>query len=666
MIANSQLAKTFLNWQKQGYIIKALVWFWVAIFAFSVITSILGIPIRYEFYRGYIERAPDKNYSYIYPEFWVLFRMACDALIAIFYFLGAAWLIVRYSGRGMPLLSAYVLLCFGLIVSYYSEYFISRSVLSNVFLEYFYQFLKGLANFIAVWFLLLFPNGRFVYRWCYYFAITWTVIMFTFLFFPSAPLNFIYVETFHKYRPYSYLLILVSYSIPTFAQIYRHYKSTDYSLKKKTKWIIIAMAIVLFGAFMDFGIRALYSIPNFLPRNELGFGTPYWFHQYVMHLVRAIAYSVFPIAICIALSKNNLWRNDPLIRRTILYSSLTITIVAIYISIIGLLSWLLNERFGFVTSIVAAGSIALLFHPIQQTFRNRLNKFFYGQRDEPYEVMNELSKGMEDAIDTESTLINFCESTSNVLKLPYMGIWLDGAKENPVAQYGDVNSDLIAIPLKYDSEILGSLKIARRYEGEVFNQSEKVLLNTIAQHISVIAHNYLLAQELQSSREQIIKGREEERRRIRRDLHDGLGPTLASTALQLQTARKLLYTKPEAGATILENLEEKMSTTLAEVRTLVHDLYPPVIDQLGLEEAIKRELEKFSNSDLNFTFHVEGELDHLAAAIEVATYRIVMEAVHNVYKHAHASECLVSVYVTEYMLNINIQDDGIGFKFTPP
>jgi len=109
-----------------------------------------------------------------------------------------------------------------------------------------------------------------------------------------------------------------------------------------------------------------------------------------------------------------------------------------------------------------------------------------------------------------------------------------------------------------------------------------------------------------------------------------------------------------------------MSTTLAEVRALVHDLYPSVIDQLGLQEALKRELEKFSHSDLNVSFQLEGDLDHLAAAVEVATYRIIMEAVHNVHKHAAASECLVSVYATEHTLSINIQDDGKGFADINP
>ena len=661
MTAYSHLKNTFLDWQTQGYVIKAFVWLWVAIFSFSVITSFLGIPQRYNSYIHYLDRPFIHN-----PIAYIYFRMVCDALIAISYFFGALWLVIKHPGRGMPLLSAYMLLCFGLIVSYYSESFVFDSQNSNIVFEYIYQNVQVLANFVTVWLLLLFPNGRFIYRWCYYFGIVWTALIISFLLFPAMPLNFIYVETFHKYAPYSYILVLTSYSIPVFAQIYRHYRSTDSGLKKKTGLIILGMALVLFGAFMDFGVRALIKIPNFLPRNELGFATPYWFYNWVTNSVRSLAYSAFPIIICFSLAKDRLWQTDTFIRRTLLYISLTLSVVTIYFGLILLLSWLFNERLGFLPSIIAAGSIALLFHPIQQYMQKRINQMFYGQRDEPYEVISELGKGMENALDTESTLINFCESTATVLKLPYMGIWLDALDENPVADSGDLNSEQISIPLRYESETLGVLRVGRRSNGEVFNHSETVLLNTIAQHISVICHNYLLAQALQSSRELIIKGREEERKRIRRDLHDGLGPTLASTALQLQTARQLLYTKPEAGAAILENLEAKMSTTLAEVRSLVHDMYPSVIDQLGLEEALRRELEKFSSQDLRVTLHVEGEIDHLAAAEEVATYRIIMEAVHNVHKHAKGLDCDVSVYVTEYMLNINIQDDGVGFADIDP
>ena len=664
MTSISQLNKTVIEWQRQGYFVRAAVWLWVVIFAFAVITSVLGIPMRYEFFKASVDR--DINNYIIYPQAWLYLRLFDDALIAVSYFLGAVWLVLKHAGRGMPLLAAYTLVCFGLILSYYSEGYVFTSTHSNTVLEYIYQSIKVLMNFVTVWFLFLFPNGRFIYRWCYYFLLGWTALIVLFLLFPAMPLNFIYIETFHKYAPYSLLLVLVSYTIPTFTQIFRHFRSKDHDLKKKTKWIVIAMAIVLFGAFMDYGVRAIKTIPNILPRNEFGYHIPIWFYVYFTNLARAVAYSVFPIVICIVLGKNNFWRTDDFIRRILIYSSLTLSIFTIYFGLIFILSSLFNERFGFLTSIIAAGSIALLFHPIQQYVRKRINKLFYGQRDEPYEVITELGKGMEEAIDTESTLINFCESTATVLKLPYMGIWLDGLEDNPVAQYGDVQSELIDLPLRYESETLGSLKVGRRSEGEAFTKSETVLLNTIAQHISVISHNYLLAQALQSSRELIIKGREEERKRIRRDLHDGLGPTLASTALQLQTARQLLYTKPEAGAAILENLEAKMSTTLAEVRSLVHDLYPSVIDQLGLEEALKRELEKFSNQDLKVTLQVEGELDLLAAAIEVATYRIIMEAVHNVHKHAKGLDCDVSIYVTEYMLTINIQDDGVGFAGIDP
>ena len=659
-----QFKNIFFEWQKQGYITKVFVWLWVSIFVFSVITSLLGIPMRYSYFSRYLNQ---EVYPYLQnPILLVYWRMFCDGLIAVSFFTGALWLVLKHPGRGMSLLTAYMLLSFGLIVSYYSEYYVFSDINSIVLIEHFYRSLKVLGNLLVIWFLLLFPNGRFIYRWCFYFAIGWTIVIVCFLLFPNVPLNFIYVKTFHRYIPYSFVFLLTCYSIPLFAQIYRYYKSPNNELKKKTRLVIIAMVIVLFGAFMDFGVRALYSIPGFIPRDEIGFPIPYWFHNWVTQFCRALSYSLFPLIVCFSLSKSDLWRTDTFIRRTILYSSLTLSILTIYFSLIFLFSWAFNERFSFLTSIVAAGTIALLFHPIQQAFRKRINTMFYGQRDKPYEVISELGKGMEDAIDTESTLINFCESTANVLKLPFMGIWLDDLEDNPVADYGDISSELIVIPLRYESENLGFLKVGRRSEGEAFNNSEEVLLSTIAQHISVIAHNYLLAQELQTSRELIIKGREEERKRIRRDLHDGLGPTLASTALQLQTARKLLYSKPEAGATILENLEAKMSTTLSEVRALVHDLYPSVIDQLGLEEALRREVEKFSNDNLEVVFQTDVGLDQLPAAVEIATYRIVMEALHNVHKHAKAAKCEISVYVSEYMLTVNIQDDGIGFVDIDP
>ncbi|MEZ4632584.1 MAG: histidine kinase, partial [Deinococcales bacterium] len=350
------------------------------------------------------------------------------------------------------------------------------------------------------------------------------------------------------------------------------------------------------------------------------------------------------------------------VQRILAFSASTLVIILAYSIIVGVLGLVVQQRFNFVTSVIAAAIIAVLFHPIRQWFQRKLNERLFGQRDDPYQVLRGLSQRAASNQDPFTALQEVAESTAKVLKLPYIAIILAESQHNPVVHYGQkLHEDILRLPLNYESKVLGQLELSRRAEGEYFNHDEETLLSTIAQQVSVIADNYLLTQALQASREQLVLSREEERKRIRRDLHDGLGPTLASTALQLETAQQLIYSEPEKSLVILRGLEHKMTQTLNEVRTLVHDLYPTAIDQHGLYEALKREVKSFEGRNLKVFFEVKGSLDNLPAALEVASYRIVMEALHNVVKHAGGTEARAYLNRTPYELEITISDNGIGF-----
>ncbi len=646
--------KNILTWQQKGYLTKALVWLWILLLVFSVVLSILGAPYYYQYFQN---RVLGRHVSLLYV--W----LGTNASTAIFFFTAACWLIVKHPSKGMPLMAAYSLLCFGNNMAGFADAYVVFNPNRPDFVAFLFFLQRVLTNVLSVCFVLLLPTGKFQPYWTKYYAYAWIGISLLFLCFPDMPLNYMYGKTLHKYAPYSYVFLMLVYTVPTALLVYKFFFFPK-SLRKQMRWIVIGLVAVLFAAFSEYGFRILYSI-NFFPLNENGLVSHAWFHSYARPILTVTGFNVFPVMICIALAKDNPWRTDPLVRRILLYTSLTVSVLLIYISIVGFLGWIFNQQFGFLSSFLATGVVAILFHPIQLALRQRINYMLYGRRDDPYTVLKELSLGMEDAVDTQTTLDNFCESTANVLKLPFMGIWLDEVGNRPIASFGkQANSDIINFPLSYESETLGLLRVSRRVAGEVFTQSELILLKTIAQHVSIICHNYLLAEALQNSREQIVRGREEERKRIRRDLHDGLGPTLASTALQLETARKLIYTKPEQGDTILKNLENKMSQTLTDVRTLVHDLYPSLIDQFGLVEALRQELESFESEALKVTFSVTGEIDDLGAATEVAVYRIVKEAVHNVHKHAQATRCEVNIDCSGEKLKVIIQDNGVGLKIT--
>lgn len=168
-----------------------------------------------------------------------------------------------------------------------------------------------------------------------------------------------------------------------------------------------------------------------------------------------------------------------------------------------------------------------------------------------------------------------------------------------------------------------------------------------------------LNRELQLSRQKIVTAREEERRRLRRDLHDGLGPTLAAQMFRVGAAKELLLKNPEKTAKILDDLQNGIEGTLTNIRQLVYELRPPLLDQLGLIGAITHFVSQHE-SGVEINLNLPVELPSLKAAVEVAAFRIMLTSLDNVTKHAKATRCEVKLTVNKSDLTINVIDDGVG------
>jgi signal transduction histidine kinase len=169
--------------------------------------------------------------------------------------------------------------------------------------------------------------------------------------------------------------------------------------------------------------------------------------------------------------------------------------------------------------------------------------------------------------------------------------------------------------------------------------------------------------ELQRSRESLVSAREEERRRLRRDLHDGVGPQLAALMLELETASDLLADNPEASA-LIAKLSERAGEMVSDVRRSVHALRPPALDELGLVGALREGAIHYSPSGLRVSVENPEELSHLPAAVEVACYRVAQEALINVVRHARASNCSIRIRLDEEAgtLSVEVEDDGRGIR----
>jgi signal transduction histidine kinase len=208
---------------------------------------------------------------------------------------------------------------------------------------------------------------------------------------------------------------------------------------------------------------------------------------------------------------------------------------------------------------------------------------------------------------------------------------------------------------------MGRLVLSPRAPGEGFSDSDRGLLEDLARQTDVAVHAVRLTTDLQHSRERLVATREEERRRLRRDLHDGLGAQLAGLNVQAGALRRLIPRDPAAADELVVELRDELRSAISDIRRLVYDLRPPALDDLGLVEALRRLAERYGSEADQLQVLVEApeDLPDLPAAVEVAVYRITQEALTNVVRHARAGTCVVRLAVDDDV-TLEIVDDGVG------
>ena len=394
------------------------------------------------------------------------------------------------------------------------------------------------------------------------------------------------------------------------------------------------------------------------------------------NLLFGLAAVCIPISISIALLRYDLWNIDFIINRTLVYGGLTAVILLIYALLVGGFSLLWRSQNNLLISLLATGLIAVLFQPVRQRLQQAANRLMFGERDDPYAVLSKLGTQLQTTAMPEKMLQSVVETIATTLKLPYVAIDLiDRQGRLNGAVTGKAIAETVERPLRYQNETVGYLVVSPRSPGESFTVREQQLLSDMAGQTGAVAYSVRLTAALQRSREKLVLTREEERRRIRRDLHDELGPTLASQTFALDAALDLLNSDPQAAAKLLQSLKSQNQETVADIRRLVYELRPPSLDELGVVGALNAHIGKINGrSSLQVQIvATPNPLPQLSAAVEVAAYRIALEAITNVVRHARARQCEVRLHAKgngrsstlsagRSQLQIEVNDDGIGLS----
>ena len=372
------------------------------------------------------------------------------------------------------------------------------------------------------------------------------------------------------------------------------------------------------------------------------------------------AITLIPISIAVALLRHGLFDVDVLLGRALVYGALTASTVAVFMLVVGYLGSLFRTQDNLVISLLGTGAVAVMFQPLRERLQRGVNRLLYGQRDEPYVVLSNLGRRLDASVDRATILPVMVETVATALKLPYAAIQLERDGELvEVAAVGELRGLPVNLALAHHGQPMGNLVLGRRGRSEPLSTADRRLLDDLARQAAAALYAVRLNVDLQRSRERLVMAREEERRRLRRDLHDGLGPTLAALGLKVETARNRLG-RDSAADGLLADLSVRTQGAVADIRRLVYGLRPPALDDLGLIGALQQ-LIGVSEPPPRIELAVRTEgLPPLSAAAEVAAYRIAQEAMTNVVRHAQATQCTIRLQLIDGALHLSVEDNGSG------
>jgi signal transduction histidine kinase len=614
--------------------------------------------------------------------FYVIFL---DALTTLSFLLIGALIIWRRANTWMGLFVSFLLIEFGSLGLSFAHTDGFPNVPSNLLLN-----ILNIALFIPTilyypclsFFFSTFPDGRFVPRWSWALIGLWVVNTFFWLASasPGSPFG---IANWPPLLEAGWLSVVFGGSACT--QLYRYLRVASPNQRQQIKWLLYGFVPVLVGPLC----LTLYMtfVPSLNQPGAYLINTPNSFFLIVTLPLYRFWYLPVPFCIGIALLRYRLWDIDLIINRTLVYGILTASVIGVYVLAVNYFSTLLRTGNNPAISLLATAIVAVLFQPLRNLLQRGVNRLMYGERDDPYAVLARLGSRLEATLVPEKVLPTIVDTVAQALKLPYVAIALlpeqhsftattagtAGALSVPEAKVLDIvassgmpTPDTVQMPLVYQAETVGYLLLAAR-SGDTFGKADTRLLADLARQAGVAVyavrlttHLQHLTVSLQQARERLVTTREEERRRLRRDLHDGLGPALASLTFKVDAARNLLKTDRERTETLLAGVRQQAQDAITDIRRLVHNLRPPALDEFGLLSALREQAAHYQHQGLEVVFDMPEALPPLPAAVEVAAYRITQEALTNVARHAQAQHCLLDLSIDAGVLHLDISDDGKG------
>jgi signal transduction histidine kinase len=376
---------------------------------------------------------------------------------------------------------------------------------------------------------------------------------------------------------------------------------------------------------------------------------PYWITP-VLHLA---SQTIFPAAVLVAVLRNRMWGLRMVVSRAVLAGLMATGLLGLYLVVTLLLAQVLPGD--GVAQLLAAGAVAVAVQPARLVVSRRVHRLVYGDAADPGRVVRRLGSQLVGSATVEELLGGVTEDIGRSMRLESVTVVAEGL--DPV-RWGEPTEPPTRVDLQHRGQQVGVLEVSP-VPGESLSARDRTTLGDLSSVVAAAVAVARAAADLADMRTRLSEVRLEERRVIRREIHDGLGPSLAGIRLGLQGARNLLRTDPEAGLTLLDHLQDEVEAATNGVRSLSHHLLPPVLDELGLGAALTELAGRYAGSGLEVTVD-SGRFDDLDPQLAAAAYGIVSEATTNVVRHSGAAHCWIRATREDGWLVLTVGDDGSG------
>jgi signal transduction histidine kinase len=414
-----------------------------------------------------------------------------------------------------------------------------------------------------------------------------------------------------------------------------------------------------------FATGATFVVLSFLLSFSGGQTVPVW-----LSVFQSVAFIFLFSTIAIAVLKYRLYEIEVVINRAVVYGTLAIFITLIYAAIVVGVGTLVGGQSNRFLSAVAAAVIAIAFQPVRERSRRFANRLVYGKRATPYEVLSDFAERVAGTYAVDDVLPRTAHILAEGMGATSADVWVRvgselrtaGSWPSATVSHVPVEDDLVVpgatatVPVRYQGELLGALSVTKP-PGEALTSADIKLLADVASQAGLVLRNVGLIEELRASRQRLVAAQDEERRKIERNLHDGVQQQLVALNVQAGLLARVSGGDAAKIAEMAEQLQTRASEALDDLRDLARGIYPPLLADKGLGAALEAQARRAA---VPVSIETDG-VGRYAQPVEAAVYFCALEALNNVAKYAGASGATVSLEQRDGHLAFRVTDDGAGF-----